>query len=325
MQRTIGVFIGLLCLGAGSPEGLRYESGTGEAVVTETILREIARVERDLARAASQEDRAPAEARLKRASEAARRGRAFLALHDLSVPWRMQAAYTMSAGLVDRVKTIEDFKREWSAMGEPAVPRPASGLPLVVTAFATSSESVGPATYRASLPYAEDAGLQAGLFYLGDARAAGEFGSFCRTLKFASAGAVPTLRSVAPEMDRFERDVLKLYDKADAAARRSFIGVNVGMKIARERDTSRDYAAALLQYLLARYQLGVYVTKEPGADAAERIAAFARALTGVDHTIAQLFFEMAAAGLENPDAAGRRQATAIADFVLPEYTEILKR
>jgi hypothetical protein len=244
----VGVFIGLVWAGAGgSPEGTRYAH---ETQVTETILREIARVERDLARAASAEDRAPAEARLKRAGDAARRGRAFLALHDLSVPWRLQAAHTMSARLEDRVQTIEDFRREWTAMGEPAAAKPASGLPLVVAAFATSSESVGPATYRASLPYAEDAGLRAGLFYLGDARASGEFGSFCRALKFASAGSAPVLRSVAPEMDRFERDVLQLYDKADATARRGFIGVNVGMKIARERDASQDYAAALLQYLL---------------------------------------------------------------------------
>jgi hypothetical protein len=69
----------------------------------------------------------------------------------------------------------------------------------------------------------------------------------------------------------------------------------------------------------------VYATKEASPDAAARIGAFAKALTGADHTIAQLFFEMAAAGLENSDGAGGRQATAIADFVLPEYFEVTKR
>jgi hypothetical protein len=297
--------------------------GATDGPVTEALLREIARIERDLARAASADERGPAEARLRRAAEAARRGRRFLALHDLSVPWRIEEAYTLSGTLAARVKTMDDFKREWMAAGEPGAPTPAPGLPLVVAALATSSESVGPATYRASLPYAEDAGLRAGLYYLGDARAAADFGAFCRTLKFESAGPRPVLRSIAAEMDRFERDVVKLYDKANATARRSFIVINVGLKIARERDSGGDYPAALLQYLLARYQLGLVTTKEASSDAPSRLAAYSKALIGADHSIAHLFFEMAATSLEAPD--GARGATAIADYVLPEYVEILKK
>jgi hypothetical protein len=224
-----------------------------------------------------------------------------------------------------RVKTFDDFKREWTAMGEPSRTQPAAGLPLAVAAIATSSEAVAPATYRASLPYAEDASLESGLFYLGDAQAAGRFGAFCRTLKFDSAGDPPALRSIAPEMDRFERDVLTLYDQADATARRGFIAVNVAMKIARERDAAGDHPAALLQYLLARQQLGLMVTTAPATETAAKLAAFSKALGAMDHSIAQLFMEMAAAGLESQDAPGPRGAAAIADFVLPEYVEIVKR
>ena len=293
--------------------------------VTEALLREIARVERDLARAASPEERAAAETRLRRAAEAARRGRQFLALQDLSAAWRIEGAFTRSAVLTSRVKTLDDFKREWVAAGEPSQPTGAPGLPLVVAALATSSEAVAPATYRASLPYAEDAGLRAGVYYLADASAATGFGVFCRTLKFGPSGSRPALRSIAAEMDRFEREVVKRYDSADMNARRSFIVINVGMKIARERDTRGDYPAALLQYLLARYQLGLLETNEPSRDAAARLEGFAKALTGADHSIALLFFEMAARALESPDPSSQRQAAAIADHVLPEYVEIVKK
>jgi hypothetical protein len=296
-----------------------------DSSVAETLIREIGRVERDIQRATSPQERTGVEERLRRARTAAEKGRAFLALHELSTAWRTEAAYTFSGGLVDRVKTFDDFKREWTTVGEPRAPQPMPDAPLVVAALATASESVGPATHRASLPYAEDAGLRAGLYYLGDARAANRFGAFCRGLTFLSAGVRPPLRSIAPEMDRFERDVIKLYDKADANARRSFIIVNVTMKIARERDGSGDYAASLLQYMLARFHLGTVATAGASGDAAARLQTFAKALTGQDHTIAQLFFEMAASSLESPDAKVQRQATAIADFVIPEYVEVIKR
>ena len=290
--------------------------------VTEALLREIARVERDLARSASPEERGVAETRLRRAADAARHGRRFLALHDLSTAWRIEGALTGSGALAPRVKTLDDFKREWAAAGEPGPPTEATGLLLTVAALATSSEAVAPATYRASLPYAEDAGLRAGLHYLADARAARDFGAFCRTLKFEPAGPRPVLRSIAPELDRFERDVVKSYDSADANARRGFIVINVGLKIARERNTSGDYPSALLQYLLARYQLGLIVTKDASPEATSRLAALSKTLVGADHSLAQLFFEMASASLEAPDSA--RGAGVIAEFVIPEYISIVK-
>ena len=291
--------------------------------MTDTLIREIARVQNELKRVTSSEQRAGTEIRLQRARDAATRGREYLALHELSLAWRTQSAYTLSAEIRSRVKDMDDFRREWAAAGEPRTLGASASMPLVVAALATSAEAVAPATYRASLPYAEDAGLESGLYYLGDAHAASRFAAFCRTLRFEPAGARPPLRSIAAEMDRFERDVVKLYDKADAGARRAFISINVAMKIARERDASRDYSASLLQYLLARYQLALLVTSEASADAASRLSAFSAALKGADHTIAQLFFEIAAASLETPD--GSRGATAIADFVIPEYVEIVKK
>jgi len=294
----------------------------------EAILKEAARVEQELQRVVAEEDRAAFATRLQRAVDAARKGRTYLALYELSAPWRAQSAYSFGARLKDRVTTIDAFRSEWRKAGPPVIPPFGAGsLPLVARALASSSESAGPATYRASLPYAEDAGVASGLYYLGDAQAAVAFGAFCRSLTFPAAASPPALRSIAPEMDRFEQDVLKLYDKADAAGRRPFIQINVGMKIARERDAQGDHAAALLQYLLARQQLGILVTGS-GADASDvtgRLKLFEGAMKNADHSIGELFLQMATTQLEHADAGGLRSATAIVDFVLPEYMEILKR
>ncbi len=295
------------------------------AAPTETLTKEIARVQHDLEQSMSQDERAGAEVRLARAADAARKGRLYLALHELSAVWRMQAASTFAARLRDSVHTAEDFRREWTAVGEPHAPSAPLSLPLAIGAIATSSEAVAPATYRASLPYSEDAGVGSGVYYLGDAQGAMQFGAFCRTLNIAARGPRPALRSVAPEVDRFETDILQNYNKADAAARRPFIQISVGLKIARERDASGDYAAALLQYLLARYQHAVLTTTSPAADIGARIKASESAMRGADHSIGELFLQIASAQLESADPQGARNATAIMDVVIPEYIGIVKR
>jgi hypothetical protein len=295
------------------------------AVPTETLSKEIARVQHDLRQSTPEDERAGAEASLTRAADAVRQGRLYLALHELSAVWRMQAASAFAARMRDSVHTAEDFHREWTAIGEPRSPAAPVSLPLAIGAIATSSEAVAPATYRASLPYSEDAGVSSGVYYLGDAQGAMQFGAFCRTLNIAARGSRPTLRSIAPEMDRFETEVLKHYNKADTAARRPFIQISVTLKIARERDASGDYAAALLQYLLARYQHAVLTTTSPAADVGARIKSSESAMRDADHSIGELFLQIASAQLESADPRGARNATAIIDVVIPEYIGIVKR
>ena len=293
------------------------------------VLAEATRVQRDLQRVASEEERSGLDARLQRSMEAARKGRAYLALHELAAPWRSQHAYSFAAQLKGRVTTMDAFRAEWQRTGVPRIPPFDGGtLPTVVSALASSSESAAAATYRASLPYAEDVDVGSGLYYLGDAYAAAGFGAFCRSLGFPTPGPRLKLRSIAAAMDRFERDVFKLYDKADAAGRRPFIQINVGMKIARERDGQGDYAAALLQYMLARHQLGILVTGPGGAqadDVSKRLKLFQGAMKNADHSIGELFVQLATTQLENGDGGGMRSATAVVDFVLPEYMEIVQR
>ena len=313
---------GLICLSAVVVSVAAAAAGAQPDDMVAVLTREIQRVERDLRNVTTAEERAGAEARLRRAAAAVQKKRLWLALYELSTAWRLQAAYAFTADRSPHVRSIEDFKREWTGVGEPKRPPYARALPLLVAAVATASEAAAPATFRASLPYAEDVGLKGGLFYLGDAKAAADFGAFCRSLPLPPAHLRPTLRSPAREMDRFEADVVKLYDRADANGRRSFIPINVAMKIARERDAAGDHPAALLQYLIARYQLGLLATAAAAPDTSSRLEAFTKALTGADHSLAAMFAEMAAASLETPDPKG---ATAIVDFVLPEYMGIVQR
>lgn len=297
----------------------------GQVALVDTLLKEIARLQRDLQLVTTEDERAGAELRLARAADAAGKGRTYLALHELSSAWRLQAASTFAARLRDSVKTADDFRREWKALGQPPAPSAAVSLPLAVAAITTSSEAVAPATYRASLPYAEDAGLGSGIYYLGDANAAIRFGAFCRSLAFDVRGSRPLLRSIATDIDRFEADVLKQYSKADAAARRPFIQISVGLKMARERDAAGDYAAALLQYLLVRYQHAVLNTNAAAGDLGPRIKASETAMHDADHSIGELFLQLASAQLESADPHGKAAATAIMDVVIPEYIGIVTR
>ncbi|MEO6235694.1 MAG: hypothetical protein ABIQ52_01775, partial [Vicinamibacterales bacterium] len=115
--------------------------------LTDSLLKEVARVEHDLEQVAAADDRAAADMRLARAADAARKGRVYLSLHELSSVWRMQAASSFAARLQDSVKTADDFRREWKSFGEPRPPSAAASLPLVVAAICTSSEATAPATY----------------------------------------------------------------------------------------------------------------------------------------------------------------------------------
>ncbi|CAN5876630.1 hypothetical protein BH18ACI5_BH18ACI5_03570 [soil metagenome] len=296
-----------------------------QALLTETLLTEVGRVERDMQQVTTEEERGGAEIRLARAADAARKGRIYLSLHELSGAWRLQAASAFAARLRDSVKTADDFRREWKSVGEPHPPSPALSLPLAIAAIVTASEAAAPATYRASLPFAEDAGVGSGVYYLGDADAAMRFGAFSRSLTFTHRGRRPPLRSIAPELERFETEVLKHHNQADAAARRPYIQISVGLKIARERDTSGDYGAALLQYLLARYQHALLLTTAPATDVSGRIKVSQAGMRDADHSIGELFLQMALAQLESSDPKGSIAATAIMDVVIPEYIGIVKR
>ena len=114
---------------------------------------------------------------------------------------------------------------------------------------------------------------------------------------------------------------------AFAAGRAAFINVNVALKLARETNGRNHHAAALLQYLLARYRFAMITA--PPASAAElqgRIDSARASLASSkgDHSVAEFFLQLATAQLAT-ETPGPRASAVILDHVLPAYQSVVSR
>ena len=274
------------------------------------------------------EYRAAVSTALGRVDLALKTDRPYLALFELQRAFEMQAAFDFSAKRAN-ITTSDAFLNEWKRIGAPPAPTaPALKLPIFVQALATSAEARGPATYHASLPYSEDssAGISSGLFYLGESAAVYEFASFCRKIDWPTVAPEPPLRSIDKELDVLDAEVAKAYGAAEAAGRAAFINVNVTIKLARETNSRGHHAAALLQFLLARYRFAmISAPAGPAApDLQSRLDSARASLTGkkVDHSIAEMFLQLAATQMAT-ETPGPRAAVVILDTVLPAYHSVV--
>ena len=299
---------------------------TGATPAGPAITREITRVNAEAQRA-DDDQRAALTARLARASAAVEAGRNYLAIYELQPAWE---AMFVSAFVHDsRISTLEDFRSRWKSIGEPRADTPVTAtLPAVVEAFAAAAEARGPATYRASLPYAADSDVASGLYYLGESRAVGAFAAFVRGLPWPSfkPGQAPIQRSLAAELDALDAEVIDAYKKMDPAQHPAYVQTSVTLKRARTLDADGRHAGALLEYLLARYRFSVLRPGPlPDPPAPERLAAARAALDGNhDHSIGQLFVQMAEAAAASTNVPVQRGAAVILDDVLPAYHAALK-
>jgi hypothetical protein len=263
-------------------------------------------------------------ARLDRARAALASGDIYLALYDLQPGFEVSAGYRLAA----TAKAFADhaaFERKWKAMGPPAAPPPGKAGVTFVEALAQSAEGRAPATYRASLPYAQDAGLQAGLYYLAESHAMVEFAALCRSLSLTPAGRGPNIGSIGPALTAYEQIVVKSYDRAPAAQRPQYAFVSVAIKLARTLDEQGRHEGALLQYLVSRYRYGLIRAAEgtaPAGDLENRIKG-ARVPGGVDHSIADFFLQLARA-TSSGQSATPASATIILDDILPAYFAVVK-
>ena len=263
---------------------------------------------------------------LARVKDAISKDRLYFALDELQEPWTFDAAMTW-ANAHSTIRTSEQFSAEWKRVGEPALRATSARIPAAVEAIAASNAAKAPATWRASLPYSEDAGMNAGLYYLGEAQAFAAFASFCRSLPLERHGTPVTFKPMGDEISALEAEVAALYDHASAETKPRFIRVSVGLKIAHTLDEHTDYGAALYQYLAAKYRAGAAVAPEtsPG-DVKSRLDALrAKLAPRVDHSIAELFLERAAYLLDTKDPSAARSAGVIADTVLPTYLRLVQR
>jgi hypothetical protein len=303
---------------------LTLAAAGAHAQPADVVAREIARV-RAGAAAVPSAQREGFDARLARADQAAGAGRLLLSLFELQGVWEMQHAYAFAAGA--GVTSAAEFEKRWTEIGPPA-PRPAANAAdraLFLEALAQSSEGKALATYNASLPYSQDAGLDAGLYYLGESQAFTRFAAMTRNLEIAPPGPPPALRSLAPELDALETEVLNAYDTAEGDARTPFIGISVTLKLARQLDVQQRLPGALLQYLLARYRFALARTPgDPGDDVPARLTSADTFDRAIDHSIAWFFLELARTHASSRAGAGLRNAAAILDDVLPAYRAAIR-
>jgi hypothetical protein len=315
-----------LCLAAAVLLALPAPAG-GSSDAPLELKDEIRRVAAHLERLLPADQRAAVASRLERAAAAAKAGRAYLALYELESPWEMVGAHTFSR----RVATTgsREFAEQWRAAGEPAARPERIGtgrVPLVVEALASAAAARGPALYHASLSYAEDAGLDAGLYYLGESQAVGAFAARARSLPWRPAGDPPTLRSLTPELDALDAEVSAAYREMEAAEHQDYMHTSVALKRARALNEQGLYAGALLEYLQARYRFAALRRASAAAgDHGARLAAARRRLPGpADHSIGLLFVELAEAAQEDTGSGDRGAAAAVVNDVLPAYEAAIR-
>ena len=294
--------------------------------VQPALTKEIRRIRAEAGRVLPEAQQAPVTTRLDRAAAALEAQRYYLALYELESPWEITRSFGF-AREASRIDSLQAFTARWKAIGEPRAAGAAPpGLPLAAEALATAAEARGPVVYRASLPYADDSDIASGLFYLGESQAVTAFGALVRSIAFPSAGPRPALRPLTAEIDALDAEMTTAYEGMQPSEHPAWIVASVTLKRARALNDQGGHAGALLEYLLARYRFGT-LRKGPLPDipAASALADARAALpAGADHSIAQLFVEMAEAALQGSTEAARRGAALIVGDVLPAYHAALR-
>ena len=296
--------------------------------VQDPLTERLTRAAGELATAAERvlpaDQRTPALARLARARAALDARRVHLALYELEGVFVMTRAFQGASEAAD-VKSQDAFAAHWKAAGEPnaSVAAP-DNAPALLHALVASAARRAPVTYRAALPYGQDAGVEAGLYYVGEAKALTEFAAFVRTLPLPRNGSAAPIRSIASELEAFDTEVTTAYERMTPAQHPTYIVVSVLLKRARILNDSGAHAAALFEYLLARLRFApLRGAPDTAIDAAALTAASDRLPPSVDHSIARVFLEMAETALSGDDAAARRNAANVVTDVLPAYHDAL--
>jgi hypothetical protein len=321
-RRRVDRFMRLKTVGSGVV--LAAMAAASVPAQSQRIAAEITRLRAAAPEILPEGSRAAIVARLDRARVALADGRRYLALYDLQTAFEAEAGYRLASE--QAYADYDAFTRKWMDVGAPADPPSQKADVLFIEALAQSAEARAPATYRASLPYAKDAGLSAGLYYLGESHAMIRFAALCRSLELSSTGRKPELTSIEPALAVHEQEVVKAYDRADASRRPQYAGVNVAIKLARTLDGQGRHEGALLQYLLSRFRFGLIAadTRTAGpAGEIERRLGPARPPAGVDHSIGEFFLQLAFASAKGSSPAPAA-APVILDDVLPAYFAMVK-
>jgi len=279
---------------------------------------ELARVRGQIEAGVPADQQAALIQRLNRAEAASKAGRTYQAVYLLEAAYDGAAAFAFAAS--SGVKTPEAFVEKWTRLGPP---KPRHGrserVPAVIEAIAKASEDRGPTTYLASRPFAEDAGVDAGLYYLGESYAAMDFAALVRSRSWPAPGRRPAFRSLALELAALDREMTTKYETMERTSHPTYIRASAALKQARSLNDHGAFEGALFEYLLSRY-LFAPLRGRPADATRERLDAVRASLSGgEDHSIAELFVQFAEEGLTSDDKDLRSGAAAVIDDVVPAY------
>jgi hypothetical protein len=329
--------VGLLLVGPGHAAGNDRDHGQA----SDPLAAEIARWSAFLRDTTSTDEnwkeiKPSVEPAMARTEAALAEGRRLLALERLSATRMNLAGFAYVNALpADRRNDPKTLEAEWARLGPqlgaPAASPPGSALdgvrPAAVRAEAEAALPQARNYYEASLEYGQATTTWFGLFYLGVAQAQREFVDFCRTLAARGELRSPPVRSIGPELDAIEADLLKAYRPPASIDRHpEFIAASAAVKEARELDAAGLRYGALLRYLQAAMRVDLLRPDAPKPNLAslpKRLDALESRLAagGVDHTIASVYLETARAHLDAGASPGANPAfaEAIVDDVLPRY------
>jgi hypothetical protein len=275
---------------------------------------------------------------LEQAQSNAAAGRNFRALEVLA---EAEGLFIATNSMTESKKAgppdIPRFETAWRAAGkeitafnENAQQQQWHDLPNAVRAIAESNQGKTTTLLNASRAYASVTDPQYGFYYLGQAQAAAAISRFAAGLPLHSRLKPPPLRSVLPELQKLQNEVLAAFQPPRSIEKHpEFIRLNATLKLANELDQAKLYAGALYQYLAATELFAVMEAPEPdGATQEELKARIAKAQNGVgtarDDSIAQIFLERADAFIATPGQNTWKRTAAIADKVLPAYAAYLQ-
>src|SRR5262245_37731953 len=279
---------------------------------------ELARVRAQITASVPADQRAALVQRLDRAEAALKAGRTYQAVYLLEAAYDGAAAFVFTAS--SGVKSPEAFVKKWTELGPPKPRSGAAGrAPAVIDALAQASEGRGPTTYQASRPYAEDAGVDAGLYYLGESYAAMDFAAFVRSGSWPAVGRRPMFRSIALELATLDREMTTQYETMQRASHPTYIRASAALKQARSLNDQGAFEGALFEYLLSRYLFAPLRGRAPDATREQLDAARASLPAGEDHSIADLFVQFGEEGLASDNAELRANAAAVDADVVPAY------
>jgi hypothetical protein len=267
-------------------------------------------------------------------------GQRWLALSRLALVWNMLEAADYRNSIPGELqKQMAGLEAEWRRLGPELGPAGAAaarpdfaGVPAAARAVGEAAWAEVPVYYEASLDYGKNTAPEYGLYYLGAAQAQLELARLAARLTDPSpAGAPLAPRSVAPELDALEDEVLAAYrPPLSVEAHPVFIRINALIKAGRELDAQGLHHGALYKLLDARMRLSRLQHPGRALDAGEakrqaRQVEKRLAAAKVDASLAELFLETAVFSAADPDpaAGGGEVAAAILADVMPLYTAAL--